>query len=235
MTIVTLEGNTNQEASRTGGQVARLRRSVDIVGYGTPLYTASSMIGQMVAEARKHLGYTEGGNNHTEFGVEYGMDHEPWCDIFQSVCGHRAFGTWSVVGKFAYTPSHANWFKRMKRWHSSPHVGDLAFIYSHDLGRIGHVALVESVVGARPAPHKPTKHHTSTLRWGSHGADVVDLQNILNAKGAKPRLKVDGAFGDLTKHEVEDFQGFPGSRDSRGRRLSVDGVVGPNTWWALEH
>lgn len=226
-TIITLEGNTNQQASRTGGQVARLKRSTNIVGYGMPRYDAAHSASKLLAEERRHLGYTEGANNHTEFGAEYGMDHEPWCDIFQSVCGLHAFGSYEVVGKFAYTPSHVDWFKKIGRW-SSTHaqVGALAFIYIPELGRVGHVVLVESVVASHVVTHKPVHHHTRTLRTGSHGGDVVDLQNMLNAHGASPRLHPDGAFGPKTRQEVIDYQ--------RKHHLQVDGVVGPQTWGSLE-
>jgi len=63
----------------------------------------------------------------------------------------------------------------------------------------------------------------TVLRKGSRGAFVVLLQNELNQEGAK--LATDGDFGELTDHAVRDYQ--------RRHRLSVDGIVGPQTWGRL--
>jgi peptidoglycan hydrolase-like protein with peptidoglycan-binding domain len=64
-----------------------------------------------------------------------------------------------------------------------------------------------------------------TLRIGSSGNAVAFLQTRLNARGATPRLVVDGIFGPKTDAAVRAFQ--------RSRGLVVDGVVGPKTWTAL--
>jgi peptidoglycan hydrolase-like protein with peptidoglycan-binding domain len=64
-----------------------------------------------------------------------------------------------------------------------------------------------------------------TLRKGSSGNAVAFLQNRLNARGATPRLVVDGIFGPKTDAAVRSFQ--------RSRGLVVDGIVGPKTWTAL--
>jgi peptidoglycan hydrolase-like protein with peptidoglycan-binding domain len=60
----------------------------------------------------------------------------------------------------------------------------------------------------------------ATLRKGSNGSDVKYLQTKL---GVTP---VDGAFGPITDKAVRSFQQAQG--------LKVDGIVGPNTWKALE-
>ena len=57
------------------------------------------------------------------------------------------------------------------------------------------------------------------------GEHVKRLQSLLNAKGADPKLTVDGKFGAKTEIEVRDFQKQEG--------LSADGIVGPYTWQAL--
>lgn len=63
-----------------------------------------------------------------------------------------------------------------------------------------------------------------TLRRGSSGSAVSDLQRRLSAAGFNSGA-IDGAFGSLTDAAVRAFQG--------ARRLGVDGIVGPNTWSAL--
>ena len=63
-----------------------------------------------------------------------------------------------------------------------------------------------------------------TLRRGSSGDEVADLQTILNARyGAD--LEVDGNFGKATEAAVKAFQ--------KANGLTADGVVGAKTWKAL--
>ena len=63
-----------------------------------------------------------------------------------------------------------------------------------------------------------------TLRRGSQGDEVEELQALLNAKyGAN--LDVDSIFGAKTEAAVKAFQ--------RANGLTADGVVGAKTWKAL--
>ena len=64
---------------------------------------------------------------------------------------------------------------------------------------------------------------TNNLRKGSTGSDVVELQKHLNNSGYN--LDTDGIFGDKTLAAVQDYQKKNG--------LTVDGIVGTNTWGAL--
>lgn len=63
-----------------------------------------------------------------------------------------------------------------------------------------------------------------TLRRGSQGDEVADLQMILNSKFGY-KLDIDGDFGSKTETAVKDFQSKQG--------LTADGVVGAKTWKAL--
>lgn len=64
-----------------------------------------------------------------------------------------------------------------------------------------------------------------TLRKGSKGGYVKELQTLLNYKSVGCHLAVDGIFGSLTESAVIKFQGLRG--------LVKDGIVGKNTWAAL--
>jgi hypothetical protein len=70
-----------------------------------------------------------------------------------------------------------------------------------------------------------------TLHVGSTGDDVKQLQEMLNAQGADPALKVDGIFGPKTLSAVRKFQQT--HTDTAGKPLVADGIVGPLTWGAL--
>ena len=62
------------------------------------------------------------------------------------------------------------------------------------------------------------------LRRGDSGSAVTYLQTLLGDTGAA--LRADGIFGAVTEAAVKDFQALS--------RLTMDGVVGPLTWAALE-
>lgn len=68
---------------------------------------------------------------------------------------------------------------------------------------------------------KETAKTFPTLSQGSTGDDVTYLQNTLNYIYGS-HLEVDGIFGPKTEASVKIFQGEYG--------LTVDGIVGPNTW-----
>lgn len=63
----------------------------------------------------------------------------------------------------------------------------------------------------------------STVKYGSKGSTVKQLQTLLNNNGAK--LSVDGIFGDNTLSALKKYQ--------KSNGLSVDGIAGVNTWGAL--
>ena len=63
----------------------------------------------------------------------------------------------------------------------------------------------------------------ATLRYGSSGSDVKKLQEELNKNGYN--LAVDGQFGAKTQSAVQSYQ--------KSKGLTVDGIVGTNTWGAL--
>lgn len=64
----------------------------------------------------------------------------------------------------------------------------------------------------------------SVLRYGARGAEVQALQGDLNAHGVT--VVVDGSFGPATQAAVKSFQ--------NAHHLVVDGIVGSQTWGALE-
>ncbi len=73
-----------------------------------------------------------------------------------------------------------------------------------------------------PAP--PSELPRPTLRLGSTGPAVVELQNRLN-RYMNAGLVADGAFGPKTSRAVQTYQ--------RDKNLDADGVVGAKTWAAL--
>lgn len=69
------------------------------------------------------------------------------------------------------------------------------------------------------------------LKKGHKGPDVRKLQRALTARGFP--VAVDGDFGQRTYNAVRAFQSQ--NLDQHGQPLSIDGAVGPLTWWSLTH
>lgn len=74
-------------------------------------------------------------------------------------------------------------------------------------------------LGAKVIPAPTTSR--PTLRIGSQGSQVCVVQTCLRT------LPVDGDFGSITEAGVKDFQ--------HQAHLVADGIVGPQTWAALDH
>lgn len=70
-----------------------------------------------------------------------------------------------------------------------------------------------------------------TLKKGDKGTEVKQLQRRLVQRGY--RVDVDGDFGAQTYNAVRAFQAQ--NLDQHGQPLTVDGTVGPLTWWSLTH
>ncbi len=68
------------------------------------------------------------------------------------------------------------------------------------------------------------------LKKGSTGEYVKILQQLLVSKGYDPK-GIDGIFGPGCKTAVIKFQ--KENTDINGKKLAVDGCVGPKTWGAL--
>ena len=95
---------------------------------------------------------------------------------------------------------------------------------------------VDGIVGSQTwsyldaiVPYSRSQH--STLSKGSNNNEVKYLQARLNqlkrqGKSGTATIAVDGNFGSQTETQVKAFQSKSG--------LSVDGIVGDNTWTVLE-
>ncbi|CRK55419.1 Phage tail fiber protein [Alloactinosynnema sp. L-07] len=80
------------------------------------------------------------------------------------------------------------------------------------------------LAGSKPPP--PTPGARPTVRKGSTGAAVAELQRVLNAwYPTLPRLTVDAQFGPKTEARVRYLQQRAG--------LAADGICGPRTWAVL--
>ncbi|WP_405793353.1 peptidoglycan-binding protein [Streptomyces sp. NBC_01506] len=196
----------------------------------------------MIAAASADVGYKEGSNNKTKHGAWYGLDYNPWCDMAISYWANKS-GNAGVVGKFAYCPSHVNWFKARGQWvskNSAARRGDIVF-YTWDGGAVAdHVGIVTA---DSPAGHdiKTIEGNTSAGTSGSQG----------NGDGCYRRTRTRSqvlGFGRpaYTKPATPKYAPFPGAAyfkgsprsaliTAMGKRLVAEGCSayssGPGPQW----
>jgi hypothetical protein len=129
----------------------------------------------MVAEAGKHLGYRETGDNDTLFnrwlGRIGGYPHDgfgyPWCHAFVSYCLWHS-GNADAGPRTAGCESGVAWFRQRSRYAAEPQVGDLVY-YGPNGG-----THVELVVGVSPA---------SIQTIGGNTSGSVDGRTFFNGNG----------------------------------------------------
>ena len=94
---------------------------------------------------------------------------------------------------------------------------------ANTLAAMGGQPQSSSKSGKLPSPKLVKETSARILRLGDKGSQVSVLQESLAAAGFPSR--VNGIFDDATQKAVMRFQ--------QARSLTVDGVVGPQTWGAL--
>lgn len=121
-------------------------------GLLTRLFKKQVSAADVLKKCKSQLGQGEHppGSNHNKYSTWYGIGDGPWCDMFQGWCDNETGGGgWlKQAGKYAYTPSHAQFFHKKNRWGRKPRVGALAFYAwngSKEIGQIEHIERVEAV------------------------------------------------------------------------------------------
>ena len=123
----------------------------------------------MIAEARKHIGYRESGDNDTKFNRWLGRipsyPHNgfgyPWCHSFVSYCLWHS-GNAGVGPRTAGCLQGVAWFKSNGRWSTTPRPGDLVY---YGQGGGTHVELVS---GVSPSAIKTIGGNTSGSIGGNY-------------------------------------------------------------------
>ncbi|GII04660.1 hypothetical protein Pta02_66680 [Planobispora takensis] len=110
----------------------------------------------VIATALSKVGEGEAADGTTVYGKWYekytgqqgqGFASAAWCDMFLAWVATQ-HGLQDQMGIFAYTPSHAAWFKKNDRFSRTPHPGDIVFFDwggSKNIAAIDHVGMVTAV------------------------------------------------------------------------------------------
>jgi peptidoglycan hydrolase-like protein with peptidoglycan-binding domain len=177
--------------------------------------------------ARSQIGYRAGRSNYSKFNRWYGMPGS-WCDMWISWVGVNA-GARNIIGRAAWTPAHAAWFRSQGRWGRTPRRGAIVFFdWPYDnVHRIQHVGIVESV---------RSDGRIVTIE-GNTSSGVRGSQS--NGGGVFRRVRSQSlvvGYGYPKYSSERDVRAMPKQRASRGSRppLIVDGVWGRNTTRALQ-
>lgn len=114
------------------------------------LQIATNEIGYLEKKSDAHLDdktANAGYNNFTKYGKEMGCNGQPWCDAFVDWCFKTAYGIADgkkLLGGWSnYTPTSAQYFKRILSWYTVPKVGDIIFFKNST--RICHTGIVIGV------------------------------------------------------------------------------------------
>lgn len=96
---------------------------------------------RLIQVALAEVGVAETGNNETKYGKHMKADKLPWCGSFLNYCSDIAGVD---VPNVVSTRAGADAFKKMKRWHTEPKIGDFAFFdfVVDDKTIINHIGLV---------------------------------------------------------------------------------------------
>jgi hypothetical protein len=118
-------------------------RRFDLVSQSLLAAPARATFAQRVlAEAARHIGYREQGNNRNMFSAFFHRPPEPWCADFVSYCATKAgynLNVPSAQGLKDSMVAHHQWKGR-----ASPKAGDVV-VFNWDGGRADHAGLVEKV------------------------------------------------------------------------------------------
>ena len=139
----------------------------------------------VIALAKKEIGYKEGTNNDTKYGVWYGLNHQPWCAMFVSYIFHEA-GLTSLI---AQSPKGYAGCQSFEAWAKDHHLtvpvanvqaGDILLFDFAKSGVAEHTGIAISGID-------PHTHLVSSIE-GNTGADHVGV-NQANGDGVYQKVR----------------------------------------------
>lgn len=111
--------------------------------YENTYKNTGNMKNDIIGVALTQVGYREGSNNYTKYGVWYGLPNSPWCAMFVSWCAKEAGIPTSVLKRTARASASAFGLSYKDGSNYTPKKGDLFFKKG-----MTHVGLVYYTEGA---------------------------------------------------------------------------------------
>lgn len=111
--------------------------------YENTYSNTGNMRNDIIGVALTQVGYTEGANNYTKYGVWYGQPNSPWCGMFVSWCANQAGIPTSVLKRTGIANPSSFGLSYKDGANYTPQKGDLFFKKS-----FSHVGLVYYTEGA---------------------------------------------------------------------------------------
>lgn len=112
---------------------------------------SKDQIKDLIKTAKGELGYKEGSNNYTKYGVWYSSatKNAPWCAIFVCWCAYQVGISESIIPRFSFCYNGITLFHNLGVWNDrdcySPKPGDIIFFRSDEAKSASdHVGIVVS-------------------------------------------------------------------------------------------
>lgn len=111
--------------------------------YENTYQNTGNMRDDIIGVALTQVGYREGSNNYTKYGVWYGLSNSPWCGMFVSWCAAQAGVPTSILKRTGIANPNNFGLSYQSGSNYTPQKGDLFFKKS-----FSHVGLVYYTEGA---------------------------------------------------------------------------------------
>ena len=111
--------------------------------YENTYKNTGNMKNDIIGVALTQVGYREGSNNYTKYGVWYGLSNSPWCAMFVSWCAKEAGIPTSILKRTAMANPNNFGLSYKDGKNYTPQKGDLFFKKG-----FSHVGLVYYTEGA---------------------------------------------------------------------------------------
>lgn len=177
------------------------------------------MIKKILDTARGEIGYHEGAGNDNKYGVEYGMNGQPWCVIFQWWCFKHS-GAGDLFPATAHCDGVRKYAKGIGRWIDAAKLlltegikaGDIV-IWDYDNDGSGdHIGIIEKVTG----------RETFTTIEGNYADGVCRVsRNLAGVSGIYRPAYEEGEGEEMSKNENKDELLTLGSRGYRVRVIQA--------------
>ncbi|WP_053651480.1 LysM peptidoglycan-binding domain-containing protein [Streptomyces sp. XY431] len=165
----------------------------------------------------------------TPFGKWYapGFNHEPFCDMFVSWCADKG-GEAAAVGRFAYCPSHVQFFRNKGQWHGRDEQfrrGDVIFFTWDGGPSADHVGIVleDSAPGQPVKTVEGNTARTSGAGQGSGGCVVRKTRPRSTVLGVGRPAYTSGGTTTPPTGQAVTINGKPYGPGARGEHVTVMG------------